>query len=187
MNNDLPSAPSALSAVKKGVRGPRLLFWLNLAGWLIADLATKQLALLHLRHHLPIVVIPGWFDLAYAQNTGVAFSLLNEHPTLLIFLTLGLLGYLAWTSRQLDWSRRVVQIACAMVAAGAVGNLFDRITRGSVIDFISVHWQNKYYWPTFNIADIGICVGLGLLLFFGGLNKSAHPAPVPASGPDDTR
>ena len=158
--------------VNPAPRGPRALFWVSFLAWLGADLATKQLALAHLRHQPPVTIVPGWFDLAYAENTGVAFSLLDEHPRLLVVLTLALLAYLVWTSRHLDWSRRLVQTAAALVAAGAIGNLFDRITRGSVIDFLSVHWQNKYYWPTFNVADTGICVGLGLLLLFGGLNAA---------------
>ena len=69
----------------------------------------------------------------------------------------------AWMARSWDWSRRFVQVVTAMVAAGAVGNLIDRVRLGYVLDFFDFHVRG-WSWPAFNIADACISVGVGLLV-----------------------
>ena len=79
--------------------------------------------------------------------------------------------------RRLGPRHRVQQVALSMVLAGGLGNLIDRLARGYVVDFIDWHWWNRpdLYWPTFNVADSMIVVGVALLLLFPG------PRPVQAA------
>ncbi len=133
------------------------------AAWLGLDQLTKLWAVAELRGAAPVDVIPGFFRLVYHTNPGAAFGLLNHAPHVLPFLTLGLLAWLAWLARSLDWAKPGVRVGCALVAGGAAGNLVDRARLGQVIDFLDF-WFWGWNYPTFNFADTGICVGVGLLL-----------------------
>ena len=61
---------------------------------------------------------------------------------------------------------KLLTISTALILTGAIGNLIDRLRYGFVVDFISWHWKNTYYFPTFNVADIFITVGTGLLILY---------------------
>jgi signal peptidase II len=103
-------------------------------------------------------------DITYATNPGAAFSILPNQQKLFIIITLiamaGIIVYLLKEKR----SSQYKQIALGLIFGGAAGNLIDRITRGEVIDFIDLHWLEVYHWPTFNIADSAICIGVGILI-----------------------
>lgn len=111
------------------------------------------------------VVIPDVFNIVHTQNRGAAFGILADAPDLvrgvvLIGLSLVVLVFIArqlWTCRETS-----MQVALALVLAGAAGNLYDRIVRGSVTDFLQV-FLGSYEWPSFNVADSAICVGACLL------------------------
>ena len=113
-------------------------------------------------------LLPGLLDLTHTRNTGIAFGLLaNSHsPWMPIVLALSsalaLVLILFFSLRQpaKNWK---LQIGLMLVLGGAAGNLFDRLSYGYVIDFIDVFYRN-YHWPTFNIADSSISVGIGFLL-----------------------
>lgn len=130
----------------------------------------------------PYVVFKPWWRMRYAENPGAAWSIFRDQPESVRtgFFTLAnlvaavfVLGYL----RRLGPGQRVQQVALSMVLAGAWGNLIDRWARGYVVDFIDWHWWNRpdLYWPTFNVADSLIVVGVALLLLFPG------PRPGPAA------
>lgn len=117
-------------------------------------------------------VIPGLFSIVHAQNRGAAFSLLADAPDSVRGLVLvGLSGLVtcvvAWMFRralaQSDTYTAAGRLALALVLGGALGNLYDRILRGSVTDFLLVYWRD-YQWPAFNVADSAITVGAILLL-----------------------
>lgn len=137
-----------------------MLFTLALVG---CDHATKAVAAATLGRRGAVSVIPGVLDLQYAENRDTAFSLLRGHSfpgkgTLLVVMaTLALLA-MAWAW----WRRRRAalpeQAAYALIVAGALGNVIDRMRRGYVVDFIKIP-----RWPVFNVADIAIVAG-GLLL-----------------------
>ena len=127
------------------------------------DRATKIWALRDLRVIGFIPVLP-FFSLTYVENTGMAFGLghhRNLFFTALTILLLPVLFYLQWS-----WSQknRWIQAGLILVTAGAVGNLYDRIAYGYVVDFLYIH-----YWPVFNVADSCITVGACCLAL--GLNK----------------
>lgn len=143
-----------------------------------ADQATKAWTVCNLPLFQPRAVVPGWIDLVHVRNTGVAFSLLSGldhrwvHPLLLLATLLAVGALLAYI-----WflpGKGIAPCGLGLVLGGAVGNLIDRARLGYVIDFIDLHWRN-HHWPTFNVADIGITVGVALLIadmLFG--NKETH-------------
>ena len=118
-----------------------------------------------------IIIFPG-FKLRYAQNFGAAFSFLNDaggwqtyfFSILAIGVSLLLTFWIVKTALKQDKSRWFELLALSLILGGAIGNVYDRITLGYVIDFIVWHYQASEF-PTFNIADSAICTGAGLLIF----------------------
>ncbi len=149
--------------------------YLGLAGGVfMIDQTTKAWATRTLRYGGDMPVIGGLLNFAYAQNTGVAFSMLDEQgdtgrwglsAVALIAATLVL--YFFWRTPRTD--DRVMG-ALALLLAGIAGNVTDRLRLGYVIDFIDVQFGNWHY-PTFNVADMAICVGAGLLILDMFLSK----------------
>lgn len=112
-------------------------------------------------------IVDGFWDHHYARNPGAAFSFMADAPETIrktFFISMSFLAVIAigfFIIRTHPEQRRLV-VALALVLGGAVGNLIDRVAYGYVIDFIAWHVGDAY-WPTFNIADAVICVGIGLL------------------------
>lgn len=132
-----------------------------------ADQASKVWAIRSLPLFEPRVVVPGFFDLVHVRNTGVAFSLLSTldhrwvHPFLILATVLAMgavLAYIAYLP-----CRGTAPVGLGLILGGAIGNLIDRARLGYVVDFIDLHWRG-HHWPTFNVADIGISVGVALLV-----------------------
>jgi signal peptidase II len=113
-------------------------------------------------------VIPGFFDIVRSQNRGVAFGIFNDSTSewrtaLLIVAALaavGLVGGMLWKARTLD---RYSVWGFSLILGGAAGNLFDRVVSGHVTDFLLLY-VGSFQWPTFNVADMAIVAGSGLLL-----------------------
>ncbi|CRM83228.1 MULTISPECIES: signal peptidase II [Pseudomonas] len=143
-------------------------------GWLVLSLLVlviDQVSKAHFEGTLEmfqqIVVIPDYFSWTLAYNTGAAFSFLADSggwqrwlfALIAVVVSAVLVVWLKRLGRNDTW----LAIALALVLGGALGNLYDRIALGHVIDFILVHWQNRYYFPAFNFADSAICVGAVML------------------------
>ena len=151
------------------------LAYLALAGGVfMIDQTTKAWATRVLRFGGDMPVISGFLNFAYAQNTGVAFSMLDEQGDAgrwglsAVALVAGILVlYFFWRTPRTD--DRVMG-ALALLLAGIVGNVTDRMRLGFVVDFIDVQFGNWHY-PTFNVADMAICVGAGLLILDMFLTK----------------
>ncbi len=107
----------------------------------------------------PIVLLPGIFQLRYAQNTGMAFSMLSGQPWLLAALSVLLVagGWLIMRKHRLG---PVSKVGAMLVLGGAVGNLIDRLLRGYVVDMFEVLFVR---FAVFNVADSALCVGCGLI------------------------
>ncbi|WP_435606146.1 signal peptidase II [Pseudomonas knackmussii] len=134
---------------------------------LVLDQASKAYFEGTLSLYQQIVVIPDLFSWTLAYNTGAAFSFLADSSgwqrwlfALIAVVVSAVL--LVWLKR-LKPSDTWLAIALALVLGGALGNLYDRIVLGHVIDFILVHWQNRWYFPAFNLADSAITVGAAML------------------------
>lgn len=115
----------------------------------------------------PVSVIDGMFNITYVQNTGVAFGLLASLSSPIKVFLLCLVAAIAAVSvivysLRNNPGNKLLQGALALVLAGALGNLYDRALYGYVIDFLEFHARG-YYWPSFNIADTSISIGVMLL------------------------
>ncbi len=143
-------------------------------GWLVLSvlvLVIDQVSKAHFEGSLQmfqqIVVIPHYFSWTLAYNTGAAFSFLADgggwqrwlFALIAVVVSAVLVVWLKRLGRDDTW----LAVALALVLGGALGNLYDRIALGHVIDFILVHWQNRWYFPAFNFADSAITVGAIML------------------------
>jgi signal peptidase II len=133
---------------------------------LILDQLTKHWASATLVYRDPIAVT-SWFDFMLAHNTGAAFSFLADAGgwqrwfftvvTLVVSVIL-----VVWLSR-LSRSQLWLGFGLGLILGGGLGNLWDRMALGYVVDFVSLHYRN-WYWPAFNVADSAISVGAVLLI-----------------------
>ena len=141
--------------------------WMWLAVLMIVlDFVSKQAAEHFLTYAQPVYVLPV-FDLTLLYNKGAAFSFLaNESGWQRWFFTVIAIGVstaLTIWLMTLKASEKWMSVALVLIIGGALGNLYDRIAYGHVIDFIHVHWDSHYF-PAFNIADSAISVGAGMLI-----------------------
>jgi len=156
--------------------------WLWLSALVIVlDQASKFYFEDTLRLYQQIVVIPGYFSWTLAYNAGAAFSFLADSSGwqrwLFALIAVGVSGVLVVWLKRLKADETWLAIALALVLGGALGNLYDRVAYGHVVDFILVHWQNRWYFPAFNLADSAITVGaIMLALDMFKTKKSGEPA-----------
>jgi len=147
------------------MRRPLRWLWLAVAV-IVLDLATKYAASHFLSYAQPVEVLP-FFNLTLLHNTGAAFSFLAEHPGgqrwFFAAIAIGAsIGLTVWLSR-IRADEKLLAIALPLIIGGALGNLYDRLIHGYVVDFLSFHAAGWYY-PAFNVADIGITLGaIGLI------------------------
>lgn len=141
--------------------------WLSVSVVLIwLDLWTKDLASAQLTYGIPVEILPV-FNLTLHHNTGAAFSFLADAGGFQVWLFSGIaivvsIIMVIWLGR-LKHEERLLSASLAFIIGGAVGNLWGRLELGYVVDFISVHYQSSYF-PTFNVADIAINIGAGLMI-----------------------
>ncbi len=119
--------------------------------------------------HRPVVVVPGYFDLEYAENPGAAFSFLSDSDSpyrlpFLITVSILSVGLIVYLLEGVAWGQWMLIMALSFVASGAVGNLIDRLRLGYVIDFVVWKWGEQFRWPSFNVADAFITVGVAIML-----------------------
>lgn len=133
---------------------------------IVLDMVTKSLASSHLVLHQPLAIFPG-FNLTLMHNTGAAFSFLSDASGwqrwffTLIALAVSS-GIIVWMKR-LSTTQVWLAVALGMILGGALGNVYDRMTLGYVVDFIEVYYKH-WYWPAFNVADSAISVGAVILV-----------------------
>lgn len=160
------------------LKQPSLHLLLQLILWLlVADQATKWLATHYLVYAQPVPVMP-LLNWTLLHNTGAAFSFLSDAGgwqrwffTAVSFVVSGI--FFIWLVRT-PLTQGVMRYSLALIIAGAVGNLVDRVRLGYVVDFISVHWQQAYFFPAFNIADSAITVGAILMIVDIMLHKEVE-------------
>lgn len=144
-----------------------------------------------------IVLIPHFLEFIHAQNPGAAFSLLaNFEYRYVVFVGFAVvaLAFVAHYQRQLPPDDRLRAFAFACIAGGAVGNAIDRIHKRTVTDFIRVfgdfepvrsfllEWVGTIDYPTFNVADIALFVGIAILIVWGEAPAEPEPVPAPDGG-----
>lgn len=177
-----PAAVGQSKIEKQKSKIQRLLAYRRL--WLLAGLIVvlDQLTKYWIAHRLPfgsygpgahLEVFPNFFYLVHVGNTGAAWSMFTGMSLLLALLAGATLLAIFFWRRQLGLRQPAAQLAFGLLCGGIVGNLMDRIVHGHVIDFIDLHFGH-YVYPTFNVADSAICVGvIGYVLW-----SLRQPAPA---------
>lgn len=165
----------------------KFLYLLAAGGIFLIDQVTKAWAIQKLRFGGDIGVISGFFNLSYAENTGIAFSFLNNGGDsgrwglagIALVAGVAVLYYFWKIPRDHD---RLLG-ALALLLGGIAGNVTDRLRLGFVVDFLQFHYKDWYY-PTFNVADMAVCTGAALLVLdvFMNRKKGEDEAPEAAKG-----
>jgi len=146
----------------------RILHFILAVVIILLDRWTKRLVASHIALYTHIQIIPGFFRLTHTENTGAAFSLFADSPsqwktTLLIAFSLVamvIVSILLWKQTR---PLTMTGIALSLILGGAVGNLWDRLASGRVVDFL-LFYVKQYQWPVFNLADSAIVLGASLLV-----------------------
>jgi signal peptidase II len=136
---------------------------------IILDQFTKYLIVERFRLGESFPMIPNFFNLTYVQNKGAAFGILaHADPAFrvpfFVIIPFIALGSIAYVFRKLPASDLKLSVALSMIISGALGNLIDRVRLGYVVDFLDFHWTWNYHFPSFNVADSAICIGVGLVM-----------------------
>jgi len=148
------------------------------AAIIVLDQLTKYVVIQRFRLHENVRIIPGFFDLTYVRNPGAAFGFLAGAPGVwrsIFFITVSIAALAVILVLVRQAHDRLPLIAFALIGGGAVGNLIDRVRFGEVVDFIDWYYRT-YHWPTFNIADSAISIGVGLLAIDMLIPKKQHTA-----------
>jgi signal peptidase II len=152
------------SKVSPGKYRGRLRLFLIVAALVVA---LDQLSKLWINANRPqIELLPGFLDLVYVENTGAIFGFFHSHTEL--FIALGIAGVIAiFVFLRYFFPATILgAVSFALILGGAVGNLIDRIRFGYAIDFVDIHVQERFHWPTFNIADTALTVGILVLIYY---------------------
>jgi len=112
--------------------------------------------------------LTSFFSIAHVRNTGVAWGMLQGIQLIPVVFALAVVFGILLYQDKLFKQPRIVQVACALILGGALGNLFDRLLYGFVVDYISFS-----FWPAFNVADSALCIG-ALLLVYNELVESSR-------------
>ena len=141
---------------------------------------------LHFRPKRPIVFSEDFLMLRYAENPGAAFGLFRRLPPgargpLFHLVSIGAVVLITVYYLRLKGTKQEIWalIGLPLVLGGAIGNWVDRLARGFVIDFIEAHWKDVYTWPSFNVADSAIVVGVIMLLIDGMVRRERKAASTP--------
>lgn len=133
---------------------------------LVLDRITKIWAVNALMGQKDITIIKDFFDFSYLENRGAAFGIFQGKAYLLAAVTLVILFFLFFNYLKTKNKTRIFTWSTGLIISGAVGNLIDRLSLGYVVDFVSLHFRNSYYFPSFNVADMCITFGTGLLILY---------------------
>jgi signal peptidase II len=144
----------------------------------VVDQVTKMMVLQSIPLFDRIVVIPGFFNLTHVHNPGGAFGFLAQNAAawrhwLFVGAAVFALGVLLFLFHQTPKNLPWLAAALALIFGGAVGNMIDRIRLGEVVDFLDVY-AASYHWPTFNVADSAVSVGIAIFILHIVLKKMPY-------------
>jgi signal peptidase II len=152
---------------------------------ILLDQLTKWLIQTHIPYGTGIPIIPGFFSLVYVSNTGAAFSIFQGNNFFFIGLALVALAVVFFSLIRDQFNPNkgqrlsmVTKISFCLFAAGIIGNLIDRVFKGSVVDFLDFYFRH-YAWPSFNVADSCICIAAALFV----LTSFRRPQPRSLTDP----
>ena len=164
------------------IRNPRL-FFISITVSLVivvTDQLTKGWFNANFIMYQQFAVIPDFFSFTLAYNTGAAFSFLSSaggwQRWFFIAIAIGVSAVLlVWLAR-LEKKQTLQAAALALILGGAIGNLWDRAVLGHVVDFLLFHYEQSWFFPAFNLADVGITMGAALMI----LDMFINPEPKPS-------
>jgi signal peptidase II len=155
----------------------QLIFWLLIIAGLALDLLSKKAVFDRLDNGGSVSIIDGFLRFVTASNDGAAFGIFSGHPYLLIIVSVVALIVIIAIFLFGGTENKLIYVAFGLFTAGVCGNLYDRIFNdGRVRDFIDIYYR-QYHWPAFNVADVMLCIGIGMLIlstFFTGRQYQAH-------------
>lgn len=173
--------------LKVRVKNAPMLKLLTQTGWrflwlsvlvLLADQYTKILVLDNIELYQAIQILP-FFNLTHVYNYGAAFSFLHDaggwQRWFFTIIAFAVSALVLWWLKQTTKQQTILPVAFCLIIGGAVGNAFDRLVHGYVIDFLVLYYQ-EWYWPAFNVADSAICLGAFLLIVDMFKNKEEQHA-----------
>ncbi len=127
----------------------------------------------------PVPVIENFLYIVHITNEGAAWGILSGQTYLLASIAILALAAMWFFRAYLGFSTKLGQTTMGLFAGGVLGNLFDRVHYGHVIDFIDVHLPIiGYRWPAFNVADCGICIGVVIYILSIIFEKTGEDAPI---------
>ena len=133
--------------------------------WLVFDQGSKWWIIEHVMDLPRVIPVTSFFNLTLGWNRGVSFGMLSDlalEPWMLAVPALVVCGaFLIWVFRTHSW---LISVGLGLLIGGALGNAIDRLRRGAVTDFLDFHLAS-WHWPAFNLADVGVVCGVGLLVF----------------------
>ena len=160
-----------------------MLPWLILAVVVgVLDQITKQMVMANLQLG-QMIPVTSFFDLVLVFNTGAAFSFLAEHSGWQRwFFTVLAFAISAWMLTLMHHHRheKLLPAAFALIIGGALGNVYDRLVHGAVVDFLHFHYAG-WSWPAFNLADSAITVGVVMMLWGQLSGHAAHDQTRPGA------
>jgi signal peptidase II len=142
--------------------------------------------------HNELVLSRNYLELRYAENCGGAWGLMHNwsekvRRPFFFLITIAAIAFVVHLYRSLEKDQHAMRVALPLVLGGAIGNLFDRLRLGYVVDFIRMHFKDKYDWPTYNVADIAITVGIILMVIeFLGIGRK-RPTAASAAKPAESK
>ncbi len=151
--------------------------------WAVSTLAVSGALPVDASHirgpgYITQVVFDSWWNFKLAGNKGAAWGLFKNLPDewrVFFFVMISVVAIVVIISLFRKAEDRMLQWALTLILGGAIGNLIDRIRLGFVVDFIDWHTNDSWHWPTFNVADVAISVGVGLLLLDMLVNGRKKP------------
>jgi signal peptidase II len=137
--------------------------WLLVLGLVLMDQLSKIMVVSNLNIGEVIKIIPNFFYLTYLENTGAAWSLFQNGRYFFIVFTIILISVIGYIlTKKIE---PLLHFSLLLVLSGAIGNLIDRVLKGSVTDFIGILLGN-YHYPIFNLADCFVVIGMFILTYF---------------------
>jgi signal peptidase II len=136
-------------------------------GILVLDQWTKSLIIQKLLLYQKVEVIQGFFNIVHVRNTGGAFGIFGGDKgglgsILFVVVSLIAIGVIIFLFIKIKENEKTLALSFSLILSGAIGNLIDRLRYGEVIDFLDFYLSSTH-WPTFNVADSAICIGIGLM------------------------
>ncbi len=151
--------------MRRSCKRVNIKYFLLVLFYVLTDQATKFLVV----ENIPVnsfIRINDYFNIVNVSNTGIAFSMFQGQNIFFAAMNVIVILFMVFFIKRHKPELKTLEIhALLLIIAGGIGNLTDRVLRGAVVDFIDVGFKDIYRWPSFNVADSCVCVGVTLFVF----------------------